>query len=132
MLMMARASRDQTIFVRQRRTMGGWSHCSRLGKVTVEGTVEGGSHHKVQHAGTQALKLIGKVIRNPEIQAIVSVLLRALQDPSKKTGFCLQTLLDTKFVHFYLKNNDCFWVVFQVEMKKKYYVTKYYFLFKPS
>ena len=62
--------------------------------------VLGDSHHKVQNAGTQALKQIGKVIRNPEIQAIVPVLLRALQDPSKKTGICLQTLLDTKFVHF--------------------------------
>ena len=62
--------------------------------------VLGDSHHKVQNAGTQALKQIGKVIRNPEIQAIVPVLLRALQDPSKKTGKCLQTLLDTKFVHF--------------------------------
>ena len=62
--------------------------------------VLGDSHHKVQNAGTQALKQIGKVIRNPEIQAIVPVLLKALQDPSKKTGFCLQTLLDTKFVHF--------------------------------
>ena len=44
--------------------------------------------------------LLGSVIRNPEIQAIVPQLLKALQDPSAKTGECLQTLLDTKFVHF--------------------------------
>eukprot|EP00095_Tigriopus_kingsejongensis_P007819 maker-scaffold204_size260821-snap-gene-1.47 protein:Tk07819 transcript:maker-scaffold204_size260821-snap-gene-1.47-mRNA-1 annotation:"translational activator" len=58
------------------------------------------SHHLVTKAGVQALKQIGSVIRNPEIQAIVPVLLKALQDPAKKTGPCLQTLLDTKFVHF--------------------------------
>lgn len=58
------------------------------------------SHHKVQKAGAQALKVIGSVIRNPEIQAIVPVLLKALADPAQKTGPCLQTLLDTKFVHF--------------------------------
>ena len=40
------------------------------------------------------------MFRNPEIQAIVPVLLAALQDPSKKTSSCLQTLLNTKFVHF--------------------------------
>lgn len=32
--------------------------------------------------------------------AIVPVLLEALQDPSNKTATCLQTLLDTQFVHF--------------------------------
>lgn len=32
--------------------------------------------------------------------AIVPVLLQALQDPSNKTQACLQTLLDTQFVHF--------------------------------
>ncbi|XP_067121067.1 stalled ribosome sensor GCN1 [Centruroides vittatus] len=58
------------------------------------------SHMKVQKAGAQALRQIGSVIRNPEIQAIVPVLLDALQDPSKKTSPCLATLLDTKFVHF--------------------------------
>ncbi|KAK9878672.1 hypothetical protein WA026_023121 [Henosepilachna vigintioctopunctata] len=58
------------------------------------------SHMKVQEAGADALKVIGSVIRNPEIQAIVPVLLRALQDPSNKTSACLQTLLDTQFVHF--------------------------------
>ena len=62
--------------------------------------VLGDSHQKVQAAGAQALKVIGSVIRNPEIQAIVPTLLAALQDPAKKTGVCLQTLLDTKFVHF--------------------------------
>ncbi|CAH2217290.1 jg21021, partial [Pararge aegeria aegeria] len=58
------------------------------------------SHMRVQEAGAEALKVIGSVIRNPEIQAIVPVLLHALQDPSNKTSLCLQTLLDTKFVHF--------------------------------
>lgn len=58
------------------------------------------SHMRVQEAGAEALGVIGSVIRNPEIQAIVPVLLEALQDPSNKTSACLQTLLDTKFVHF--------------------------------
>ncbi|XP_041977566.1 eIF-2-alpha kinase activator GCN1 isoform X2 [Aricia agestis] len=58
------------------------------------------SHMRVQEAAAEALKVIGSVIRNPEIQAIVPVLLQALQDPSNKTSACLQTLLDTKFVHF--------------------------------
>ncbi|KAL1494916.1 hypothetical protein ABEB36_010427 [Hypothenemus hampei] len=58
------------------------------------------SHMKVQEAGATALRVIGSVIRNPEIQAIVPVLLKALQDPSNKTSICLQTLLDTQFVHF--------------------------------
>jgi len=58
------------------------------------------SHVKVQKAGAQALGQIGSVIRNPEIQAIVPVLLEALQDPAKKTATSLQTLLETQFVHF--------------------------------
>ncbi|KAM9331114.1 stalled ribosome sensor GCN1 isoform 2-T2 [Gastrophryne carolinensis] len=58
------------------------------------------SHVKVQKAGQQALRQIGAVIRNPEILAICPVLLDALTDPSRMTQKCLQTLLDTKFVHF--------------------------------
>uniref|UniRef100_A0A1B0AHF4 TOG domain-containing protein n=1 Tax=Glossina pallidipes TaxID=7398 RepID=A0A1B0AHF4_GLOPL len=62
--------------------------------------VLGDSHTKVQEAGADALKVIGSVIKNPEIQAIVPVLLKALEDPSKNTSICLQSLLQTKFVHF--------------------------------
>ncbi|XP_059192909.1 stalled ribosome sensor GCN1 [Centropristis striata] len=58
------------------------------------------SHVKVQKAGQQALRQIGSVIRNPEILAITPILLDALTDPSRRTQTCLQTLLDTKFVHF--------------------------------
>lgn len=42
----------------------------------------------------------GRRLRCVRIAAIVPVLLEALQDPSNKTSACLQTLLDTKFVHF--------------------------------
>ena len=62
--------------------------------------VLGDSHIKVQESGANALKMIGSVIKNPEIQAIVPILLRALEDPSNKTSSCLQSLLETKFVHF--------------------------------
>lgn len=62
--------------------------------------VLGDSHAKVQEAGAGALKVIGSVIKNPEIQAIVPILLKALEDPSNKTSKCLHSLLETKFVHF--------------------------------
>ena len=58
------------------------------------------SHSKVQQAGSQALKQIGSVIKNPEIQILVPVLLEALADPSNKAQSCLQALLNTEFVHF--------------------------------
>ncbi|KAI2804204.1 eIF-2-alpha kinase activator GCN1 [Blomia tropicalis] len=57
------------------------------------------SHPKVQRSATQALKQIGSVIKNPEIQAIVPTLLEALQDPANKTNQCLNTMLTMKFVH---------------------------------
>lgn len=62
--------------------------------------VLGDSHTKVQEAGAEALRVIGSVIKNPEIQAIVPILLKALEDPSKNTSKCLHSLLETKFVHF--------------------------------
>ncbi|XP_041673562.1 eIF-2-alpha kinase activator GCN1 isoform X1 [Drosophila eugracilis] len=62
--------------------------------------VLGDSHTKVHESGAEALKVIGSVIKNPEIQAIVPVLLDALEDPSNNTSTCLQSLLKTKFIHF--------------------------------
>ncbi|KJE95363.1 hypothetical protein CAOG_08919 [Capsaspora owczarzaki ATCC 30864] len=58
------------------------------------------SHAKVQEAGEDALRLIGSVIRNPEIQGMVQKLLDALRDPNAKTQAALSTLLETAFVHF--------------------------------
>ncbi|ESO82427.1 hypothetical protein LOTGIDRAFT_223326 [Lottia gigantea] len=58
------------------------------------------SHPKVQDAGYHALRQIGSVIKNPEIQVIVPTLIKALQNPTHKTTECLQKLLATKFVHF--------------------------------
>ncbi|KFB35881.1 AGAP001700-PA-like protein [Anopheles sinensis] len=62
--------------------------------------VLGDSHIRVQEAGGDALRVIGSVIKNPEIQAIVPELLKALEDPSGRTSASLQSLLQTKFVHF--------------------------------
>ena len=58
------------------------------------------SHPAVQNAGSTALRKIGSVIRNPEIQAIVPVIIQALEDPANKTNKCLEKMLSTKFVHF--------------------------------
>lgn len=57
------------------------------------------SHTKVQRASQAALKQIGSVIRNPEIQVIVHLLLNALAEPSKHTDKCLEALMKTSFVH---------------------------------
>eukprot|EP00118_Oscarella_pearsei_P017747 m.178492 g.178492 ORF g.178492 m.178492 type:complete len:2032 (+) comp39177_c0_seq3:1999-8094(+) len=57
------------------------------------------SHVRVQNAGSQALKQIGSVVKNPEIQAAVPVLLEAMTDVASKASKCLQVLLDMPFVH---------------------------------
>lgn len=57
------------------------------------------SHVKVQRASHQSLKQIGSVIKNPEIQAIVPLLLNALAEPAKHTERCLDALIKTSFVH---------------------------------
>eukprot|EP00163_Fabomonas_tropica_P034457 TRINITY_DN9545_c1_g1_i1.p1 TRINITY_DN9545_c1_g1~~TRINITY_DN9545_c1_g1_i1.p1 ORF type:complete len:1324 (+),score=415.97 TRINITY_DN9545_c1_g1_i1:307-4278(+) len=57
------------------------------------------SHAKVREAALDALADIGSVIRNPEIQVHVPVIHKALGDPNSYTQQCLDTLIDTEFVH---------------------------------
>ena len=57
------------------------------------------SHSKVQLAGQEALKHIGSVIKNPEIQKIVPILTLGLVSPDQHSSACLNTLINTSFVH---------------------------------
>lgn len=58
------------------------------------------THMKVQEAARTALIHFGEVIRNPEIQFLVPILLNALVDPNNKTQSALTALLETAFVHY--------------------------------
>ncbi|RIB06925.1 armadillo-type protein [Gigaspora rosea] len=63
-------------------------------------TVLSDSHKEVQSAANEALLHFGEVISNPEIQALVPILLRGLSDPDKYTNAALNSLLETAFVHY--------------------------------
>ena len=58
------------------------------------------SHKEVRGASDQALKRFGEVIRNPETQAIVPVLVRAIGDPTQHTDAALDRLMHTQFRHY--------------------------------
>eukprot|EP00656_Telonema_subtile_P052849 TRINITY_DN7467_c0_g1_i2.p1 TRINITY_DN7467_c0_g1~~TRINITY_DN7467_c0_g1_i2.p1 ORF type:complete len:2342 (+),score=823.11 TRINITY_DN7467_c0_g1_i2:10-7035(+) len=57
------------------------------------------SHLEVRKAGKIALNQIGAVIRNPEIQSVVPVLLKALEEPSEGTKQAIGALMATSYVH---------------------------------
>ncbi|CAL8076855.1 unnamed protein product [Calicophoron daubneyi] len=57
------------------------------------------SQDRVKQAGMRALKQIGSVIRNPEVQALVPMLTNSLQNPLANKMPCLLALRDTCFVH---------------------------------
>ena len=58
------------------------------------------SHVQVQESARQALVQIGSVIKNPEIQQLLPIIIAALCDPlSKHQELTLDRLLSTRFVH---------------------------------
>ncbi|KAH7883448.1 armadillo-type protein [Phlebopus sp. FC_14] len=57
------------------------------------------THAQVKAAANKSLKQFGEVISNPEIQALVPTLLKALVDPAKTTN-ALSSLLKTSFMHY--------------------------------
>ncbi|PRP84949.1 hypothetical protein PROFUN_07334 [Planoprotostelium fungivorum] len=57
------------------------------------------THNQVQEAAEEALKHIGSVIRNSEIQMHVPILLKAITDPDLYTRDALEALIHTNFVH---------------------------------
>lgn len=63
-------------------------------------TVLNDSHKEVRLAANRSLKKFGDVINNPEIKELVSVLLKALSDPTKYTDDALDALMKINFVHY--------------------------------
>ncbi|KAF3760981.1 ARM repeat-containing protein [Cryphonectria parasitica EP155] len=58
------------------------------------------SHKEVRAAAKQSLKRFGEVINNPEVKSLVSILLKALSDPTKYTDEALDSLIKVQFVHY--------------------------------
>lgn len=58
------------------------------------------SHKEVRKAADQSLNRFGEVIRNPEIQKLVPILIKAIGDPTKYTEEALDALIQTQFVHY--------------------------------
>lgn len=62
--------------------------------------VLGDSHKEVRKSGDQALERFGEVIRNPEVQLLVPILIKAIGDPTNYTEEALNALIKTQFVHY--------------------------------
>lgn len=58
------------------------------------------SHKEVRKAADESLNRFGEVIRNPEIQQLVPILIKAIGDPTKYTEEALDSLIQTQFVHY--------------------------------
>lgn len=58
------------------------------------------THKEVRNAASQSLKRFGDVIKNPEIQVLVPILVKAIGDPTRYTDEALDGLLKTQFVHY--------------------------------
>lgn len=58
------------------------------------------SHKEVRAAANRSLQRFGEVISNPEVKSLVSILLKALSDPTKHTDQALDSLIKVSFVHY--------------------------------
>ncbi|KAI9801043.1 MAG: hypothetical protein M1825_003578 [Sarcosagium campestre] len=58
------------------------------------------SHKEVRASANRSLQRFGEVISNPEIKGVVSILLKALSDPTKYTDTALDSLIKVSFIHY--------------------------------
>lgn len=58
------------------------------------------SHKEVRAAANNSLQRFGEVITNPEVKSLVTVLLKALSDPTKYTEEALDSLIKVSFIHY--------------------------------
>ena len=58
------------------------------------------SHKEVRASANRSLQHFGEVISNPEVKSLVSILLKALSDPTKFTDDALDALIKVSFVHY--------------------------------
>jgi len=63
-------------------------------------TVLTDSHKEVRSSANRSLQRFGEVISNPEIKSVVSIILKALSDPTKHTDDALDALIKIQFAHF--------------------------------
>lgn len=58
------------------------------------------SHKEVRASANRSLQRFGEVISNPEVKSQVSILLKALSDPTKFTDEALDALIKVNFIHY--------------------------------
>ncbi|KAL9059060.1 MAG: hypothetical protein Q9206_001658 [Seirophora lacunosa] len=58
------------------------------------------SHKEVRASANRSLQRFGEVISNPEVKALVGILLKALSDPTKYTDEALDSLIKMSFIHY--------------------------------
>ena len=58
------------------------------------------SHKEVRMSANRSLQRFGEVISNPEVKGLVSILLKALSDPTKHTDEALDALIKVSFIHY--------------------------------
>lgn len=58
------------------------------------------SHKEVRTSANRSLQRFGEVLSNPEVRALVAILLNALSDPTRHTDEALDALIKVSFTHY--------------------------------